>query len=83
MVKINQADYKNIQYFPSNNLIMNRFTCTLKTFIVMLAGSFMPGMQSLAQQATNSLYAQTSEMADGMIQYSADKASIMRFYSTT
>lgn len=36
-----------------------------------------------AQQSTNSLYAQTSEMADAMIQYDADKASILRFYSTT
>jgi hypothetical protein len=34
----------------------------------------------LAQQNTSSLYAQTSEMADAMIQYDADKASILRMY---
>ena len=34
-----------------------------------------------AQLVKNSLYKQTSEMADIMIQYDADKASIMRFYS--
>ncbi len=61
---------------------MKSYKWTLKMLIVMLVGSFMPGTQSLAQQATNSLYAQTSEMADGMIQYDADKASIMRFYAT-
>ncbi len=35
-----------------------------------------------AQQASPDLYLQTSEMADAMIKYDADKASIMRFYST-
>lgn len=34
-----------------------------------------------AQQVKNNLYKQTSEMADIMIQYDADKASVMRFYS--
>ncbi|MBC7872622.1 MAG: DUF885 family protein [Ferruginibacter sp.] len=62
---------------------MKSYKWVLKILIVMLAGCFMPGTQLLAQQSTNALYAQTSEMADGMIQYSADKASISRFYSTT
>ena len=39
-------------------------------------------LHSLSQQATNDLYLQTSEMADAMIKYDADKASVMRFYST-
>ena len=34
-----------------------------------------------AQQGKSNLYQQTSEMADIMIQYDADKGSIMRFYS--
>jgi hypothetical protein len=34
-----------------------------------------------SQQVKNSLYKQTSEMADIMIQYDADKASVMRFYA--
>ena len=55
----------------------------LKILLVMLVAGFIPGMRSLAQQANNSLYAQTSEMADGLIQYDADKTSIMRFYATT
>ncbi len=62
---------------------MKRSKSSLGLFIVMLIGSFMPVTHSLAQQANNSLYAQTSEMADGLIQYDADKASIMRFYATT
>ena len=35
-----------------------------------------------AQQASSNLYHQTSEMADIMIRYDADKGSIMRFYGT-
>jgi hypothetical protein len=38
-------------------------------------------IQLSAQPVKNSLYKQTSEMADIMIQYDADKASVMRFYS--
>ncbi|MEI9957746.1 MAG: hypothetical protein WDM90_15925 [Ferruginibacter sp.] len=53
-----------------------------KTILVIVAGICLPVMESSAQNATNSLYAQTSEMADGMINYNADKESIMRFYST-
>lgn len=34
-------------------------------------------------QNTNPLYAQTSEMANQMVQYDADKGSIMRFYATS
>ena len=54
-----------------------------KNFIaVILLSSCLYSLQVSAQQNTNSLYLQTSEMADAMIQYDADKASIMRFYST-
>ena len=49
--------------------------------IVILLSSCLYGLQVSAQQNTNNLYSQTSEMADAMIQYDADKASIMRFYS--
>ncbi|MCY7310812.1 MAG: hypothetical protein LH619_08540, partial [Chitinophagaceae bacterium] len=55
---------------------------TRKIFIVIVTAICLPCLQTSAQQATNILYAQTSEMADAMIQYDADKASIMRFYST-
>ncbi|WP_373549130.1 DUF885 family protein [Haliscomenobacter sp.] len=34
-------------------------------------------------QNTNPLYLQTSEMANQMVQYDADKGSIMRFYATS
>ena len=37
-------------------------------------------LQLPAQQNTNNLYLQTSEVADIMIQYDADKGSVMRFY---
>ena len=50
--------------------------------IVIVVGIFTFGVQSSAQQSTNALYEQTSEMADMMIQYDADKESIMRIYST-
>jgi hypothetical protein len=36
-----------------------------------------------AQSSKNSLYKQTSEMADMMIQYDADKGSVMRFYTSS
>ena len=36
-----------------------------------------------AQTSKNSLYKQTSEMADMMIQYDADKGSVMRFYASS
>ena len=51
--------------------------------IALFTGICLQGLQSSAQQATNSLYFQTSEMADAMVQYDADKASLMRFYSTS
>ncbi|HMK17763.1 MAG TPA: hypothetical protein VK492_06190 [Chitinophagaceae bacterium] len=55
-----------------------------KNFIlVMLLSSCLYSLQVSAQQNTSSLYSQTSEMADAMIQYDADKASILRFYSTS
>ncbi len=54
---------------------------TKQTLIIFLLVSLMPVVQLSAQQ-TNNLYSQTSEMADAMIQYDADKASILRFYST-
>lgn len=54
-----------------------------KIFIVgLFLSSCLYGLPASAQQSTSSLYAQTSEMADAMIQYDADKASILRFYST-
>jgi hypothetical protein len=49
--------------------------------VVILLSSCLYSLQVSAQQTTSSLYAQTSEMADAMIQYDADKASILRFYS--
>ena len=55
---------------------------TKNFIVVMLLSSGLYGLQVSAQQNTNSLYSQTSEMADAMIQYDADKASILRFYST-
>ncbi|HJS55361.1 MAG TPA: DUF885 family protein, partial [Chitinophagaceae bacterium] len=50
---------------------------------LILLRSCLYDLQVSAQQNPNSLYLQTSEMADAMVQYNADKASIMRFYSTS
>lgn len=52
-----------------------------KIIVVIVIGIFMPGPRSSAQQSSTNLYLQTSEMADLMIQYDADKESIMRFYA--
>src|SRR5687767_12983846 len=62
---------------------MKSYKGTLKLLVVILIVGFTPNVQCFAQQTSNSLYAQTSEMADGLIQYDADKASILRFYATT
>jgi hypothetical protein len=51
--------------------------------LVILLSSCLYSLPGSAQQNTSSLYAQTSEMADAMIQYDADKASIIRIYSTS
>ncbi len=58
------------------------FKLTKKIVVVLVVGIFLPGLPSTAQQSSVNLYQQTSEMADRMIQYDADKGSIMRFYST-
>ena len=51
--------------------------------IVILLSSCLYNIEVSAQQNTSSLYSQTSEMADAMIQYDADKASILRYYSAS
>lgn len=58
-----------------------RNNCQTKNFIVLLLSCCLFSFHISAQQNIN-LYLQTSEMADAMIQYDADKASINRFYST-
>ncbi|HEY5967755.1 MAG TPA: DUF885 family protein [Chitinophagaceae bacterium] len=52
-----------------------------KIIVVIVIGIFILGQRSSAQQSSANLYLQTSEMADIMIQYDADKESIMRFYT--
>ncbi|MDX2069917.1 MAG: DUF885 family protein [Haliscomenobacter sp.] len=49
------------------------------TFCLLL---FLTSLWAQAQN-TNPLYLQTSEMANQMVQYDADKGSIMRFYATS
>ena len=50
-------------------------------FIFMIGVQIVPFTHLSAQQSKSSLYKQTSEMADVMIQYEADRGSIIRFYS--
>ena len=52
-------------------------------FCTLLLAILFPAINASAQQSNNSLYKQTSEMADIMIQYEADKGSVMRFYSVS
>lgn len=54
-----------------------------RTFILLLICFSLQAFYTAAQQLAFDLYKQTSEMADIMIQYNADKASITRFYSTS
>ncbi len=58
----------------------------LYRFKRMLAASFLLALfsflQTAAQQPAFDLYKQTSEMADILVQYNADKGSITRFYAT-
>src|SRR5258705_13748880 len=56
---------------------------TKRIVITLTIGILIPCLRSSAQKPSgNDLYSQTTEMADIMIQYDADKASIRRFYST-
>ena len=62
---------------------MHCYKLAKRIIVVIVLGMFIPGLRSSAQQSNGiDLYQQTSEMADIMIQYDADKASIRRFYST-
>ncbi len=47
----------------------------------LLASMFL--FQLVSAQSNESLYLQTSEMHNSMVQYEADKGSILRFYSTS
>jgi hypothetical protein len=69
--------------FHKNILFMKCHQLTKIFILVILLSSCLYSLQVSAQQNTSSLYSQTSEMADAMIQYDADKASILRFYSTS
>ena len=56
----------------------------MKTIIfTLLLIILLPSINATAQQSNKSLYKQTREMADIMIQYEADKGSVMRFYSVS
>jgi len=52
-------------------------------FILMVGVQILSVAYLSAQQSKSSLYKQTSEMADVMIQYEADKGSVTRFYSSS
>ncbi|HEX6847372.1 MAG TPA: DUF885 domain-containing protein, partial [Chitinophagaceae bacterium] len=58
-------------------------TWSKRIVVMIIITAFVPAFRSSGQiSSDNDLYKQTSEMADIMIQYDADKASIRRFYST-
>ena len=50
-----------------------------KIYILLIVIIECIDMNAFSQQSKPGLYLQTSEMADAMIQYDADKASILRF----
>lgn len=52
-----------------------------KIYILLIVIIECIDMSAFSQQSNPGLYLQTSEMADAMIQYDADKASILRFYA--
>ncbi len=57
----------------------------MRKLLVLLTALWLlqPPPSSAQKSSTSDLYKQTSEMADIMIQYAADKASIRRFYTTS
>lgn len=61
---------------------MQKSTWSLSLLLSFLICFYVQVTPITAQPTANSLYLQTSEMADAMIQYDADKASVLRFYST-
>ena len=62
---------------------MHCYKLAIRIAVFFLLGIIIPELPSSAQQSNgNHLYQQTSEMADIMINYDADKGTIMRFYST-
>ena len=62
---------------------MHCYKLATRIAVVIVLGIIIPALPAPAQQSNgNDLYQQTSEMADIMINYAADKASILRFYST-
>lgn len=82
-----QAFTINIYYlsltFHLNKLLMLSNNWSKRIVVILIACMLIPCFRSSAQRPSdNDLYRQTSEMADIMIQYDADKASIRRFYST-
>ena len=79
----NLAAFEIFNIFTTNKTVMKLSAFKKQIISIILLGLCIPGVQLYAQQTAGSLYDQTSEMADGMIQYDADKASIMRFFSTT
>ena len=50
--------------------------------ILIFFTGWIPSAQLSAQQNNNILYLQASEMTDAMVQYNADRSTILRFYST-
>ena len=52
-----------------------------KEYMLLIICSVCFFADSISQQTNTSLYLQTSEMSDAMIQFDADKASILRFYA--
>ena len=63
---------------------MNKYKWLKKLVFIFLVGvQIVPANNLSAQQSKSSLYKQTSEMADVMIQYEADRGSITRFYSSS
>ncbi len=62
---------------------MQKIKCSYSLVLFFLFCFYIQTFPATAQQATSNLYLQTSEMADAMIQYDADRASVLRFYSTS
>lgn len=60
---------------------MKLISSLIKRTISFCIGSWLFLTSSFGQQSSQNLYLQTSEMADAMIQYDADKASIIRAFA--
>ncbi len=70
--------FKQLSY-----LIFNHLSMLKRIFFLFMLLNFICSQHSISQTPNTSLYLQTSELHDLMIQYTADLGNVTRFYTTS